>query len=125
VTGVKVVDALALVAIIFGEPAAETVLALLSGVRLAAPNLLGHEITNVCLAKIRRNPEKRSDLLAAFGNWAEMGIGLAEVDYAGVLAIAEESGLTAYDASYPWLARRLSAELVTLDRRLAAATRVR
>jgi hypothetical protein len=27
----------------------------------------------------------------------------------------------AYDASYPWLARRTGAELVTLDRRLEAA----
>jgi len=31
--------------------------------------------------------------------------------------------LTTYDASYLWLARALRCELVTLDRRLSAATR--
>ena len=120
-TGIKVVDASALVAILFGEPAAETVAAWLRGAQLAAPSLLAYEVTNVCLTKIRRNPDQRSDLLAAFSSWADMGIGLAEVDQAGVLATAEERGLTAYDASYLWLAQRLGAELVTLDRRLAAA----
>jgi predicted nucleic acid-binding protein len=36
--------------------------------------------------------------------------------------LAEATGLTAYDASYLWLARTLNAELVTLDRKLAAAS---
>ena len=40
---------------------------------------------------------------------------------AQLLGLAERIGLTAYDASYLWLARRTGAELVTLDRRLAAA----
>ena len=43
------------------------------------------------------------------------------VDQAGVVVLATATGLTAYDASYLWLARHLQAELVTLDRRLAAA----
>jgi len=43
------------------------------------------------------------------------------VDHDGVLALAASTGLTAYDASYLWLARRLSADLVTLDRQLAQA----
>jgi predicted nucleic acid-binding protein len=38
-----------------------------------------------------------------------------------VLELAESTGLTAYDASYLWLARELSAELVTLDGQLAKA----
>ncbi len=38
-----------------------------------------------------------------------------------VVSLALATGLTAYDASYLWLARLLGAELVTLDRRLAAA----
>ncbi|HZT90151.1 MAG TPA: type II toxin-antitoxin system VapC family toxin [Stellaceae bacterium] len=40
---------------------------------------------------------------------------------AASLDLAEAAGLTAYDASYLWLARALGAELVTLDRKLAAA----
>jgi predicted nucleic acid-binding protein len=38
-----------------------------------------------------------------------------------LLGLAERIGLTTYDASYLWLARRTGAELVTLDRRLEAA----
>jgi len=50
-----------------------------------------------------------------------MGINLVTIDLSAVLPLAESLGLTAYDASYLWLARRLGAELVTLDRRLARA----
>ncbi len=38
-----------------------------------------------------------------------------------MLDMAEAASLTAYDASYLWIARTLGCELVTLDRRLAAA----
>jgi predicted nucleic acid-binding protein len=118
---VKVVDASALGAILFAEPAAETVVDSLRGERLAAPILLGYEITNVCLRKIRANPAQRVGLLAAFAAWSEMGIELAVTDHAAVLLLAEQSGLTSYDASYLWLAQKLNADLVTLDRRLANA----
>ena len=35
-----------------------------------------------------------------------------------VLVLAAETGLTAYDAAYLWLARARDAELVTLDKKL-------
>jgi predicted nucleic acid-binding protein len=38
-----------------------------------------------------------------------------------VVDLASATGLTAYDASYLWLARHLGAPLVTLDSRLARA----
>ncbi len=44
-----------------------------------------------------------------------------DVDHADAVLIARATGLTAYDASYLWLAGHLGAELVTLDARLAAA----
>jgi predicted nucleic acid-binding protein len=44
VTGTKVVDASALAAILFGEPAAEAVAERLTGARLAAPFLLDYEL---------------------------------------------------------------------------------
>jgi len=44
-----------------------------------------------------------------------------DIDFGDLLELAGDTGLTAYDASYLWLARELHAELVTLDRRLAAA----
>ena len=51
----------------------------------------------------------------------QMAIEIIPVEHAGIVVLAESSGLSAYDASYLWLARHLGAGLVTLDRRLAAA----
>jgi predicted nucleic acid-binding protein len=45
------------------------------------------------------------------------------VDHDQTAGLALETGLTAYDASYLWLARRLGAELVTLDKALDAAAK--
>jgi uncharacterized protein with PIN domain len=45
---VKVVDASALAALLFGEPEGEAVAAQLDGARLVAPCLLGFELANVC-----------------------------------------------------------------------------
>ena len=50
-----------------------------------------------------------------------MAIDILAVDHRNALVLAEQTGLTAYDASYLWLAEALDAELVTLDRALAAA----
>lgn len=118
---VKVVDASALAALLFGEPEAEAVAARLDGARLAAPLLLGFELANVCLIKARRHPEQREALTAAFRLRARLRVEEMAVDHDGALETAAATGLTAYDASYLWLARRLGAELVTLDRQLATA----
>jgi predicted nucleic acid-binding protein len=79
------------------------------------------EVANVCLKKIRRHPDQRDALMMAFGMLARMEIGIVEVDHGEALALAERTGLTAYDASYLWLARRMSSELVTVDRQLEVA----
>ena len=118
---VKVVDASALGALLFGEPAADTVATRLRGGQLVAPTLLGYELTSICLKKIRGNPEEHSNLVAALAIWDQMGIEIVAVDHLAVLPLAERFRLTAYDASYLWLAQRLNAELVTLDRPLGRA----
>jgi len=118
---VKVVDASALGALLFGEPEGAAVAERLRGAGLVAPALLPFEVTNVCLKKMRRYPDQRDALMAAFEMLGRMGVGVVEVDHTEALVLAERSGLTAYDASYLWLARRTSSELVTLDRQLAAA----
>ncbi len=120
---VKVVDASALAALLFGEPEAEAVAALLEGAQLVAPSLLGFELANVCLMKCRRHPEQRDALIAGFHLRERLSIEEIAVDHAGLLELASEAGLTAYDASYLWLARQLGADLVTLDRELARAIR--
>ena len=120
-TVTKVVDASALAAVLFREPNAEAVASWLRDTRLVAPALWAFELTNVCLVKIRRHPQDREKLRAMLDVAAEqLSIETVTVDHVGVLELAEATGLTAYDASYLWLARALDCELVTLDKQLAA-----
>jgi predicted nucleic acid-binding protein len=121
VIAVKVVDASALGALLFAEPAADTVVARLRGARLVAPALLGYELASICLKKIRGDPAEHSNFLAALARWDQMGIEIVAIDHLAAVATAEQYGVTTYDASYLWLAQRLSAELVTLDRPLGRA----
>jgi predicted nucleic acid-binding protein len=118
---VRVVDASAVAALLFGEPEAEAVAMRLGNARLVAPALLGFELANVCLVKSRRYPERRPALRAAFELRDRLAVEEVAVDHQGALDLAVATGLSAYDASYLWLARRLDAELVTLDKQLAKA----
>jgi predicted nucleic acid-binding protein len=118
---VRVVDASALGALLFGEPDGPDVAKRLRGAELIAPALMPFEVANTCVKKMRRHPDQRDALMAAFGMLHRMNVVIVEVDHVEALALAERLGLTAYDASYLWLARRMSSELVTLDAQLAAA----
>ncbi len=118
---VKVVDASALAALLFGEPEAEHVAGRLTDSRLVAPALLQFELANVYLIKCRRHPNQNDTLRTAFALRVWMQVEEIAVDHDENLALATAIGLTAYDASYLWLARRLNAELVTLDRQLGKA----
>ena len=118
---VRVVDASALGALLFGEPDGAAVAERLRGAELIAPALLPFEVANICLKKMRRHPDQRDALMVAFGMLDQMEVDIVEVDQGEALILAERSGLTAYDASYLWLARWTRSELVTLDRQLAAA----
>ena len=116
-----VVDANVLAAFIFGEPEGEVALARLHPYALHAPTLLPYEIANVAMNKLRRgqaSPEELSARLEGF----EFGlIRLADTRPAGVFGLAQRYRLSAYDASYLWLAVELRAPLLTFDGKLAAA----
>jgi predicted nucleic acid-binding protein len=122
---IKVVDASALAAVLFGEDFADAVAASLGGAELVAPHLLDFELANICLTKMQRAPELRESMITGYRLHRTMGIQWMEVDHAQVLALAEHAALTAYDASYLWLARELGCELVTLDRQLASAAEMK
>lgn len=121
----KVVDASALAAILFGEPGGERLAARLEGAKLVAPALLDYELANTCLMKLRRHAAQREAILAAYGLLKHLQIDLIDVELDDVISLAEETGLTAYDASYLWLARMLGADLVTLDKQLARQAKAR
>lgn len=118
----RIVDASAIAAVIFDEAEGPQILALIEGHRLAAPTLFGYELANVCQIKCRRQPALRDAFLAGYALRSRLAIEEYPVDHAEVLALAEATRLTHYDASYLWLARRLAAPLITLDKALLAVT---
>lgn len=118
----KVVDASVLAAVIFGEPRSEEALSLMAGADLYAPPLLYYELANTALKKIRRYPDQADGLLSAFELAQGLEIRWVEIDHPEVVRLALDTGLTAYDASYLQVARRLDLPLATFDERLRKAT---
>jgi predicted nucleic acid-binding protein len=116
-----VVDASAVAAVLFAEPTADEVVRRLDGLVLAAPSLLHYELASICAKKSRRDPDDAVRFRIALGRLKELKIRLTEVAPSDAAAKALQTGLTAYDASYLWLAHFLGAELVTLDLELAKA----
>jgi predicted nucleic acid-binding protein len=117
----KVVDASAVVAVLFDEVTREAVVARLRGAFLFAPALLEFEVASACLKKLRTSPAERQLLLDAFALFKELSITLEPIDIAAAIILAEPTKLSLSDASYLWLARALDAELVTLDDKLGRA----
>lgn len=117
-----VVDASAVAAILFGEPEGPTLAAHLQDETLLAPRLLDFELMHVAVKKAARQPETRAQIMLTLQAISSLPISRIAVPAAGVFTLARETGLTAYDACYLWLARSRDAELVTLDRILARAS---
>ena len=118
-----VADASVWAAIVFDEPNAAEATARLDGAQIFAPHLLAFELTNIARTKHLRGEAAESTLLQALEWGVTTRIQWMDVDYVGVLGLAISKNLSAYDASYLWLARSLNAELVTFDQRLAEAGR--
>jgi len=120
---VRVVDASALGALVFGEPKAEEIAKTLGDSPMAAPALIWFEMASICRHKIKVHPTRRDQILRASLMAEKLAIEILEVDHPAVVKLAEETGLTTYDASYLWLARRLKGELITLDGKVQRAAR--
>ena len=119
-----VVDASAIAAIIFGEPNGTTVAAHLEDESLVAPELIDYELANIAWKKIRRHPTQHLQVTAAISVMKRMQITRLPVPIDEVLSLAVDTGLSAYDASYLWLAMSRDIELVTLDSELARINQV-
>ncbi len=117
----KVVDASAVVALLFNELTQKKIVARLRDASLHAPVLMEFEVANACLKKMLASPGERRALLEAFSLLGALSIALQGINLVEAIALAERTKLSIYDASYLWLARALDAELVTLDDRLARA----
>ena len=120
----KVVDASAIVALLFNELKGEEIVPRLREATLRAPSLIGFEVANACLKKIRAAPAERAALLEALSLLDALSISLETVNLDAATILAERMKLSLYDASYLWLAHTLGAELVTLDDKLARADEI-
>jgi predicted nucleic acid-binding protein len=121
VTVDKVVDASAFASVTFLDSDFLAIAARLNGATLHAPAILQFEMANVCVKKIRERSHERALIYEQYDLSFATPIQEHEVDARGVVLLAERKKLTAYDASYLWLAKHLNCELVTLDTELAAA----
>jgi predicted nucleic acid-binding protein len=117
-----VVDCSALAGMLFEEPWQAQAREKIYGRTLHAPFLLEMEITSVALKKHKQGlDEVAAEGLASF---RALNIALHQIKPADVLALALQYKLSAYDASYLWLAAVLKAPLATFDEKLATAAQV-
>jgi predicted nucleic acid-binding protein len=121
----KVVDASALAAIAFAEPGADAVIDQIDGHRLHAPTLVVFELMNVAWKRSKKQPAATSLFLQALEVLEGLGLRFRGIDQAEVIRLGLATGLTAYDATYLWLARALGLPLVTLDKKLGAHAKQR
>ena len=114
-----VVDASAIAAVMFGEAEGATIQAHVRGESLMAPELIDYELANACWKRIRKHPDTQAEVLTMLAGVDFLSITRVPVRTTEVVALAVRTGLSAYDASYLWLAMSRDVELVTLDNQLA------
>jgi predicted nucleic acid-binding protein len=120
---ILVVDASAIGAVLFEEPEGATVRAHVREETLIAPHLLDYELANIALKKARRGLEPAPLVWVMLTRLESIPIRRVSVPPVDVAELARRTGLSAYDASYLWLATSHDLELVTLDARLARVDR--
>jgi len=114
-----VVDCSALAGVLFQEPWMDQALQRLSAHRLYAPHLLQVEICSVAVKKARRGAAQAA--AAGLAQWHSVAVELTDFDVHQTFALAQRYQLSAYDASYLWLAEQLRCPLATFDAQLGAA----
>jgi predicted nucleic acid-binding protein len=116
-----VLDCSVLAASVFQEDAQDLAQEHMRHSELHAPYLLQYELANVALKKLRQGFEEVSR--AGLQRALEIDVDLHRIEIQEVAALANQYRLSAYDASYLWLAADLRAPLATFDEKLAAAAR--
>lgn len=120
----RVVDASVLGALFFREERYQEAMRLASGNDWFAPTLLRYEMANIAVKKISDAPQQRETLVESLQRFLRLNIDFREVDFRQVVELATLTGLTAYDASYLFVARELGMPLLTFDAQLARVARV-
>jgi predicted nucleic acid-binding protein len=119
---VRVVDASAIAAMLFGEPDGPWVYRSIARHMLIAPSIFHFELGNICWVKSRRYPDQAAAALNAWLDWnAEPPLTAMATDLIATMELARGHDLTFYDASYLWLAQTQQTDLISLDAKLVRA----
>lgn len=117
-----VLDASAAVAVLTDSGTeGEWATALVTGARLAAPDMMPFEAGNILRRQASAGILDASAATLAHGDLVSLRIELCPYGALAERAWALRENLTIYDAAYVALAELLAVPLVTLDRRLARA----
>lgn len=117
-----VIDCSVLAGLVFEESWQLQAIEKIQGRTLNAPYLLQTEIASVALKKHKKGAEEIAE--NGLAHYATMSIELHRVYPADSFSLAVRYKLSAYDASYLWLAAELKAPLATFDEKLADAARI-
>lgn len=99
-------------------------LAVSSSVEPVAPHLWGYEIRNSVLIALRRGRISKADAQEFLAAMNELNVHLREPrSYDELFKLANQYGLTVYDAAYLDLAVRESLPIASLDKQLNEAAR--
>lgn len=115
------------IAVCWGTPdevssLADTALTIAGEEGMQVPALFWHELANVMLVNERRGritPELSRKAIQLVEKMLPSTDKI--IDTGAILALGRQHGLSAYDAAYLELAKRIGAPLATLDRKLAQA----
>lgn len=88
---------------------------------VAVPHLADSEVANALRAQVLRGTATDDEAHTALGQWQRLGIRRFPAAALLQRVWGLRHNLTAYDATYVALAEAIGCELVTADRRLAAA----
>lgn len=90
-----------------------------------APMLIHSEFRNVLLGAVRRKDVEAEDARVLLERAAEViTVPDGGVDGPAIFSLALESGCSAYDCEFVWLARVLRVPLVTADRQVLGPSRI-
>jgi predicted nucleic acid-binding protein len=115
-----VVDCSVLAALLFEEELREHATQALARRALHAPTLIDYEIASVAQKKHAQGWPSDS-IAEALAHYAGHAIDLHRPRLPEQCALAQQYGLSVYDAAYLWLAGELKAPLATFDRKLGIA----
>jgi predicted nucleic acid-binding protein len=87
---------------------------------LIAPSVLDYEILNIIRSAIVQGRLKLEHKDVLVNLYQDLSIQTLPIDYISVLDMSLAYSISAYDASYLWLANHLGISLLTLDAHLAS-----